>query len=60
MTEIRCEAEQGAVQTTTVQFDKKFTHADVFANGKWNKLELNGGELAVKLAVGETAYVLIY
>ena len=60
MTEIRCEAEQGAVQTTTVQFDKKFTNADVFVNGKWTKLELTSGELSIKLAVGETAYVLIY
>ena len=60
MTEIRCEKEQGAIQSTTIQFDKKFAHADVYINGKWSKLDLNNGELAVRLAVGETAYVLIY
>lgn len=60
MTEVRCKEEQGAIQTTTIQYDKKFAHADVFINGRWNKLDLTNGELTVHLAVGETAYVLIY
>ena len=60
MAEVRCEAEIGKVQTTTVQFDKKFQYADVFVNGKWQKCALADGVLTTKLLPGDSVYVLIY
>lgn len=60
MTDVRCEEEMGKLQTTAINFDKKFKFADVFMHGKWNKLEIENGELLVSLLAGETAYVLIY
>ena len=60
MTEVRCEAEAGKVQTTTVQFDKKFKHADVFVNGKWERCDLADGVWTAQLLPGDSVYVLIY
>jgi hypothetical protein len=60
MTEVRCEEEAGKVQTTTVQFDKKFKHADVWTNGQWNTVDLVDGVLTAKLLPGDSIYVLIY
>ena len=58
--EVRCEELEGVVQKTTVTFDKKFTKADVFANGKWQTVDLLGGKLETNLLAGEAVYVLIY
>ena len=58
--EVRCEELEGVVQKTTVTFDKKFTKADVFTNGKWQTVDLLGGKLETNLLAGEAVYVLIY
>ena len=60
MAEVRCEEEKGQKQNTVISFDKKFTHADVFENGKWSKLDLTDGRLEVSLLAGDSVYVLIY
>ena len=60
MTEVRCEEEEGKKQNTVINFDKKFTHADIFENGKWSKLDLVDGRLDVSLLPGDSVYVLIY
>ena len=58
--EVRCEEEKGKKQTTVINFDKKFKFADVFENGKWNKVALNDGVLNVSLFAGDSVYVLVY
>lgn len=60
MAEVRCEEEKGKVQTTTVQFNKKFKRADVFAGGQWQTCDLADGILETKLLPGDSVYVLIY
>ncbi len=60
MTEVRCEQMQGVKQTTVINFDKKFKKADVFENGEWKTVDLDGGKLEVKLLAGDSVYVLPY
>lgn len=60
VTEVRCEATKDLVQKTSIQFDKKFKHADVYVNGAWTKQELTDGALEVALLPGDAVYVLIY
>lgn len=60
VTGIRCKETAGQTQTTALQFDKKFTKADVYEKGKWTTKTLNEGQLEVALLPGEAAYVLIY
>ncbi len=48
------------VQTTEVQFDKKFRYADVFTEGEWKTVELVDGKYVAKLMPGEADYLLIY
>lgn len=60
VTEVRCEETAGVAQKTTVQFDKKFRFADVYADGKWTKRELVDGVMETALLPGDAAYVLIY
>lgn len=60
MTEVRCEETAGKVQNTCVEFDKKFTKADVYTDGKWTTKTLTEGKLEVALLPGDSVYVLIY
>ena len=60
LTDVRSEEANGAAQKTKIQFDKKFSYADVFVGGKWEKVALNDGVLETSLAAGECAYALIY
>ncbi len=47
-------------QTIQVNFDKKFTKADVFHDGEWKTIELKGGKYETKLVPGLADYVIIY
>ncbi|MBQ7373450.1 MAG: hypothetical protein IJW64_02655 [Clostridia bacterium] len=60
MTEVRCEKMQGVKQTTEINFDKKFTKADVFENGKWRTVDLENGKFTVSLLAGDSVYLLPY
>ncbi len=48
------------VQTTEIQFDKKFRFADVFTDGEWKTVELIDGKYVAKLMPGFADYLLIY
>ncbi len=48
------------VQTTEIQFDKKFRYADVFTDGEWKTVELVDGKYTAKLMPGFADYVLVY
>ena len=59
-TEVCCEETKGVVQNTKIVFDKQFTHADVYADGKWTACSLVDGAITVSLLPGDAAYILIY
>ncbi|MBQ7948472.1 MAG: hypothetical protein IJ284_01780 [Clostridia bacterium] len=60
MAEVRCEKVTDVAQKTTIRFDEKFKHADVYVNGEWKQCDLADGVLETSLLPGEAAYVLIY
>jgi len=60
LTDVRLESMAGVAQNTKLLFDKRFTKADIYVNGKWQTVELCGGETEVSLLPGDTAYIMIY
>lgn len=57
--EICCEETKDRVQTTKIKFDGKYKKADVFKDGKWQTVDIDG-EMEFSLISGESVYVLPY
>jgi hypothetical protein len=60
LADIRCEELKGVRQNTAINFDKRFTGADIYIDGKWSKIEGFNGSAEVSLLPGEAAYILVY
>ena len=47
-------------QLTVMQFNENYNVADVYQNGKWQTVALEGGKLSIRLHAGEGAIILPY